>query len=122
MTPKMNTTTRLIALQLIATASLAGPAWPAQAEPPCDKYQQTQQARCEQLWKQLNQEAAADVAQFGLDQLKRRQAGKITQEQHLKENMDFIKQSTDKRLKLLSEKMAQPPDALKNQKQDRLQR
>jgi hypothetical protein len=110
-----------ILLPLVATASLFSLAWGAQAEPPCDKYREKQQARCEQLWKQLNREAAAEVAQFGLDQLKRRQAGTITQEQHLKENMEFIKRSTDKRLKLLSEQMAQPPSS-PTPKQEPLQR
>jgi hypothetical protein len=117
----MHTHVCQILLPLIATALLSSPVWPAQAEPPCDRYQQAQQARCLQLWKQLNREAAAEVAQFGLDQLKRRQAGTITQEQHLKENMEFIKRSTDKRLKLLSEQMAQAPSS-RQPKQDRLQR
>lgn len=81
------------------------------AEPPCDRYPASDQPRCQRLWAQLNREAAAEVSQFGLAQLKRREDGKITAEQHLKENMDFIKQSTDKRLKLLSERMAQKQDA-----------
>ena len=45
------------------------------------------------------------MAQFGMDQLKRRQEGKITQEQHLQENTTFIKQSAEKRLRQLSERM-----------------
>jgi len=45
------------------------------------------------------------MAQFGVDQVKRRQEGTITQEQHLQENTAFIKQSAEKRLRLLSERM-----------------
>ena len=45
------------------------------------------------------------MAQFGMDQLKRRQEGKISQEEHLQENCTFIKQSAEKRLRLLSERM-----------------
>ncbi|MFM8552899.1 MAG: hypothetical protein ACKOCD_11435 [Nitrospiraceae bacterium] len=77
------------------------------AEPPCDKYSPPQQPRCEKLWQQLNQASVEEISRFGLAQLKRREAGQISQEQHLKENMAFIKQSTDKRLKRLSERMAQ---------------
>lgn len=80
------------------------------AEPPCDHYAASEQPRCQRLWKQLNQEAAEEVSQFGLAQLKRRESGKITQEQHLKENMAFIKQATDKRLRLLADRMAQNRD------------
>jgi len=47
----------------------------------------------------------AETAQFGMDQLRRRQEGKISQEQHLQENSTFIKQSAEKRLRLLSERM-----------------
>jgi hypothetical protein len=46
------------------------------------------------------------IAQFGLDQQKRREEGKINAEQHLGENMAFIKQSTEKRLARLKERMA----------------
>ena len=42
-----------------------------------------------------------------MDQLNRRQEGKITAEQHLRENQAFIKQSAEKRLKLLDGWMAQ---------------
>jgi hypothetical protein len=38
--------------------------------------------------------------------LKRREEGQITAEQHLAQNMDFIKQSTQKRLARLNERMA----------------
>jgi hypothetical protein len=41
-----------------------------------------------------------------LDQLKRREQGQITAEQHLAQNMDFIKQSTEKRLARLNQRMA----------------
>jgi hypothetical protein len=47
------------------------------------------------------------IAQFGLDQLKRREEGKINAEQHLGENMAFIKQSTEKRLQRLKQRMEQ---------------
>jgi hypothetical protein len=57
------------------------------------------------LWKQINDEAVTEMAQFGTSQLKRREEGKITAEQHLQENMAFIKQSGEKRLKLLGERM-----------------
>ena len=46
------------------------------------------------------------IAQFGLDQLKRREEGKITAQQHLAQNMDFIKQATERRLARLNERMA----------------
>jgi hypothetical protein len=41
-----------------------------------------------------------------MSQLKRREQGQITAEQHLAENMNFIKQSTQKRLARLYERMA----------------
>ena len=75
------------------------------ADQPCDRYPVQKQKRCETLWKQINDEAVGEMAQFGSDQLKRRQEGKITAEQHLQENMAFIKQSGEKRLKLLGERM-----------------
>ncbi|MBM4133255.1 MAG: hypothetical protein FJ245_05730 [Nitrospira sp.] len=99
--------------------------WPARAdsaEPPCDKYPPPQQPRCEQAWAQLNQESVAEISQFGLAQLKLRQEGKISPEQHLKENMAFIKQATEKRLKLLSERMAQDKAPVPSQPDRPLQR
>jgi hypothetical protein len=75
------------------------------ADQPCDRYPVQKQKRCETLWKQINDEAITEMAQFGTDQLRRREEGKITAEQHLKENMAFIKQSGEKRLKLLGERM-----------------
>lgn len=78
---------------------------PTSAEKPCDDYPQHQQKRCETLWKQINADAASEMAQFGRTQLKRRQEGTISQEQHLRENMAFIKHSAEKRLKLLAEQM-----------------
>lgn len=89
----------LLTLPVLGTSGLA---W---AEQPCDRYPINKQARCERLWKEINAESVAEMAQFGMDQLKRRQEGKITQEQHLQENTAFIKQSAEKRLKLLSERM-----------------
>ena len=46
------------------------------------------------------------IAQFGLDQQRRREQGQINAQQHLDENMAFIKQSTDKRLERLKKRMA----------------
>ena len=59
-----------------------------------------------EIWKDLYQEDGPIIAKFGLDQLKRREEGQITAEQHLSQNMDFIKQSTQKRLARLNERMA----------------
>jgi hypothetical protein len=78
----------------------------AWAEKPCEDYPVKKQTRCETVWKQINDEELGTVAEFGLRQLKRRQEGTITPEQHLKENMEFIKASGEKRLRLLSERMA----------------
>lgn len=75
-------------------------------DPPCDAYPPEKQSRCIVIWKELNKEDGPAIAQFGLDQLKRREEGKITAEQHLAQNMDFIKQSTEKRLARLKERMA----------------
>jgi hypothetical protein len=111
---------RLLLALLLLCFFRSSPA--AAADLPCDKYPQPQQPRCEKLWKQLNQESVADISRFGLDQLKRRQDGNISQEQHLKENMEFIKQSTDKRLKLLAERMAQDQDTRQQPAEKPLQR
>lgn len=90
-----------------ALACLLGVAGPAAAiDPPCDAYPQAKQARCVTIWKELNKEDGNAIAQFGLDQLKRREEGKINAQQHLAENMAFIKQSTEKRLARLKERMA----------------
>jgi hypothetical protein len=75
-------------------------------DPPCDKYPVAKQTTCAAIWKALNQDDGPSIAQFGLDQLKRREEGKINAEQHLGENMAFIKESTDKRLARLKERMA----------------
>ena len=75
-------------------------------DPPCDAYPPAKQARCMQIWKDLYKEDGPLIAQFGLDQLKRREQGQITAEQHLAENMNFIRQSTEKRLARLNERMA----------------
>lgn len=95
---------------LLSLAALPAFAGAGAVEPPCDQYAASEQPRCLRLWKHLNQEAAEEVSQFGLAQLKRREAGKITQEQHLKENMEFIKRATDRRLKVLADRMAQNQD------------
>ena len=75
-------------------------------DPPCDKYPPAKQPRCAEIWKELNLEDGPIISQFGLDQLRRREEGKITAQQHLAENMTFIKQSTEKRLERLKERMA----------------
>jgi hypothetical protein len=74
-------------------------------EPPCDHYPLQKQRRCEIHWKQINDEAVGEMVEFGSTQLKRREAGTITPEQHLQQNMDFIKHSAEKRLELLNERM-----------------
>jgi hypothetical protein len=76
------------------------------ADPPCDKYPPAKQARCTEVWKELNREDGPSIAAFGLAQQKRRDEGKINAEQHLAENMAFIKQSTEKRLGRLDARMA----------------
>jgi hypothetical protein len=94
--------TVLVLAFILLGASLSS-AWGA--DPPCDKYPLAKQARCAEMWKELNKEDGPLIAQFGLDQLKRREEGKINAEQHLAENMNFIKQSTDKRLERLRVRM-----------------
>jgi hypothetical protein len=94
---------------LLACAALIGLSAMADAaaiDPPCDAYPPAKQARCIVIWKELNKEDGAAISQFGLDQLKRREEGKINAQQHLSENMAFIKQSTEKRLARLKERMA----------------
>lgn len=59
-----------------------------------------------EVWRDLYTEDGPVIAQFGLDQLKKREQGQITAEQHLAQNMDFIKQSTEKRLARLNQRMA----------------
>ncbi len=91
----------ILILGLVLTPSI-----PLAADPPCDKYLPAQQPRCTEIWKALNKEDGPTIAQFGLDQQKRREEGKITAQQHLAENMTFIKQSTEKRIERLKERMA----------------
>ena len=88
-----------LTLALSGTVALA-------ADPPCDKYPPARQTRCMEIWKELNKEDGPSIAAFGLAQQKRRDEGKINAEQHLAENMAFIKQSTEKRLARLHERMA----------------
>ncbi|BFU93960.1 MAG: exported protein of unknown function [Nitrospira sp.] len=76
------------------------------ADPPCDRYPPAKQVRCAEIWKALNQEDGSSIAQFGLEQQRRRDAGQITAEQHLAQNMEFIKHSTERRLERLKERMA----------------
>ncbi len=75
------------------------------ADKPCDDYPVDQYTRCEQHWKQINREAEAEMAAFGLRQLERRRNGTISADQHLSENIAFIKASGEKRLRLLRERM-----------------
>ena len=92
----------IVVLMFLGVA--VGPVWAV--DPPCDVYPPAKQPRCMQIWKDLYQEDGPIIAQFGLDQLKRREQGQITAQQHLAENMNFIKQSTEKRLARLTERMA----------------
>lgn len=96
---RWNLSVVLFALAIIAASHAKA------ADPPCDKYPVAKQTTCAAIWKSLNQEDGPSIAQFGLDQLKRREEGKINAEQHLSENMAFIKQSTDKRLERLRARM-----------------
>ncbi|THI85023.1 MAG: hypothetical protein CAF41_012315 [Nitrospira sp. CG24A] len=93
---------------LVLVFILLGAGWSTAwaADPPCDTYPVLLQTKCEAIWKSLYQEDGPVIAQFGLDQQKRREEGKINAEQHLGENMAFIKQSTEKRLARLKERMA----------------
>ena len=93
----------LLALAFILLGVSWSTAWAA--DPPCDKYPIVIQTKCTAIWKSLNQEDGPLISQFGLDQLKRREEGKINAEQHLGENMAFIKQSTEKRLQRLKQRM-----------------
>ncbi len=93
---------------LIIAATVASPvaSIASAADPPCDKYPPAKQSRCADIWKELNEQDGPTIAQFGLDQQKRREEGKIDARRHLAENMAFIKQSTEKRLERLKERMA----------------
>lgn len=75
-------------------------------DPPCDAYPEGKRARCAAIWKELNNEDAPAIAEFGLAQQKRRDEGTLTPQQHLAENMAFIKQSTERRLARLKDRMA----------------
>jgi len=93
-----------VALALLTSApAIANAA--ATIDPPCDAYPTAKQVRCVVIWNELNKEDGAAISQFGLDQLKRREEGKINAQQHLSENMTFIKQSTERRLARLKERM-----------------
>jgi hypothetical protein len=96
----------MIALAWAFILLLAGWSAAQAADPPCDKYPVLLQTKCAAIWKSLNQEDGPTISQVGLDQLKRREEGKINAEQHLGENMAFIKQSTEKRLERLKQRMA----------------
>ena len=92
-------------LWILTTSLAAQTALVLAADPPCDKYPVMKQLRCTELWNELNKEDGPLIAQFGLDQQKRREEGKISAQQHLAENMTFIKGSTEKRIKRLKERM-----------------
>ncbi|MDP1948623.1 MAG: hypothetical protein Q8L77_14105 [Nitrospirota bacterium] len=94
-------TALLLAVMLLGVSW--GNAWAV--DPPCDKYPAAKQTTCAAVWKELNQEDGPLISQFGLAQLKRREEGKINAQQHLAENMAFIKQSTEKRLERLRVRM-----------------
>lgn len=98
-------TRRLMSSILLAAVFASRPHAMA-ADPPCDKYPAAKQARCAEIWRELNREDGPTIAQFGLDQQKRREEGKINAQQHLAENMTFIKQSTEKRLERLKDRMS----------------
>jgi len=92
---------------IVLVGLLSGIAHGAEAaDPPCDRYPPAKQARCAEIWKELNREDGPSIAQFGLEQQRRRDAGQITPEQHLAQNMEFIKRSTERRLGRLKERMA----------------
>src|SRR5687768_13295565 len=92
------------AISMLVLGTLGTPS-PTSAEKPCDDYPQSKRNRCETLWQRINADAASEMAQFGRTQLKRRQEGTISQEQHLRENMAFIKQSAEQRMKRMAEQM-----------------
>ena len=94
----------VVGLGVVSLGLLVAQAWAV--DPPCDVYPPAKQARCMGIWKDLYKEDGPVIAQFGLDQLKRREQGQITAEQHLAQNMDFIRQSTEKRLARLNQRMA----------------
>jgi hypothetical protein len=96
------TLSTLVIIGILFTSSPSANA----ADPPCDVYPAAKQVRCIAIWKELNREDGPAIAQFGLDQQKRRDAGVINAQQHLAENMTFIKQSTEKRLERLKDRMA----------------
>ena len=93
-----------LAIMVVLGGLSVEPVWAV--DPPCDVYPPAKQARCIEIWQDLYREDGPVIAQFGLDQLKRREEGQITAEQHLAQNMDFIKQSTQKRLARLNNRMA----------------
>jgi hypothetical protein len=93
-----------LAVIVMLAALVAEPV--AAVDPPCNVFPPAKQVRCMEVWKELYDEDGPVIAQFGLDQLKRREQGEITAQQHLAENMTFIKQSTERRLVRLNERMA----------------
>jgi len=97
---------RSILVTVLFGLIITTPTWATSTNSPCDKYPQAKQSRCMEIWKELNQEDAPIIAQFGLDQQKRREEGQINAQQHLAENMAFIKRSTEKRLERLKERLA----------------
>jgi len=94
-----------LGITILLLGFTGGIAWAT--DPPCDTYPTAKQPRCAEIWKDLNKEDGPIIAQFGLDQLKRREAGQLTAEQHLAQNMEYIKRSTAKRLERLKERMTE---------------
>jgi len=96
---------RSILITMLFSLAITTQASAQSSNSPCGKYPSGKQSRCIEIWKELNQEDAPIIAQFGLDQQQRREEGKINAQQHLAENMAFIKQSTEKRLERLKERL-----------------
>ena len=71
----------------------------------CDAFPPAKQLRCVEVWKDLYKEDRPAIAQFGLDQLSAGRRQDAAQ-QHLAQNMDFIKQATERRLARFNERMA----------------
>ena len=58
---------------ILLTLALAAASHAEAADPPCDTYPVAKQTTGVAIWKSLNQEDGPLIAQFGLDQLKRRE-------------------------------------------------
>ena len=76
------------------------------ADPPCDTYPAAKQPRCSEIWKDLYKEGRPGHRTVWAGPTEASRGSQITAEQHLAQNMDFIKQSTEKRLARLKARMA----------------